>query len=152
MKSDSKRKIYKFLYCERGSISSRIVLVFLTLLIIGTSVVFLLENQKKNRREYHRKAMQLSDYGFQQVMEQGKEAVSKNPENIKGIEKTQYNEGWYKATVKTSKMDSTFLLNIVSEGHCGTESVIQNKKIFLSRKIIDEDTIWVVQQPKNNFQ
>lgn len=138
MKFYKKNNLHRILNGYYGGIPFRILLVFSTLIVIGIVVFFMLEYQKKINKIDHRKAIELSDYGIQKVMEQ-----ASDPAQIKGIIKTEYNGGWYKVDVSTSRSDSTLLISIESEGSSGTQSVVQEKNICFYRSIIDGDSVWV---------
>ncbi len=131
-----------------GGISFRILLVAVTMILVGGSLFILLEKQKRGNRMDHRKAIELSDYGFQQVMEQAFEKLQNDPEQITGIARTEYNKGWYRVSVSTARKDSTLTLAIESEGCSGKQSVVQNKNIILLRTCVDGDSVWMPEMKK----
>ncbi len=143
MNTDNGKTYNRIADSDTGGMSLRILLVAVTLILIGGSLFFLLEKQKKVNRINHRKAIELSDYGFQQVMEQTFEKLQNDPEQITGIAKTEYNRGWYKVSVSTTRKDSTLLLAIESEGCSGKQSVVQERNIILFRTFFEGDSVWM---------
>ncbi len=128
-----------------GGVPFRILMIIFTLLLVGGSLFFMLENQKKKNKIDHRKAIELSDYGFQEL---GKKTFNEeeriNPEKIVGIEKKEHDGGWYAVTVSTSRSDTILSVLIESEGKFGTQSSVQKKTIQFKREILDDvDSIWV---------
>lgn len=124
-----------------GGIQFRIVMVLITLLLIGASMFLLLESQKHHSKIDHRKAIELSDYGFQQVMENLLDQLNSG-KPVSSIKPTDYNGGRYKVTVTTEQQDSTLVLRIKSEGSCGTQTVVKNEKVIVQRLINNADTTW----------
>lgn len=107
----------------------------------------MLENQKKKNKIDHRKAVELSDYGFQKL---GKKAfdgeAGVDPEKIAGIDKTPHEGGSYAVTVSTSRKNLVLSVLIESEGAFGTQTAIQKKTIQFSRDVLDSgDSVWVPQ-------
>ena len=127
---------------DTGGIPFRILLVVLTLILVGGSIYLLLENQKRKNKVDHRKATEFCDYGLQLVMEQLLQKINTN-EPVSGIEKTNYDGGWYKVLVTTSRSDSLLELSIQSIGGCGKQTVDRKEKVALYRSLVEGDSLWV---------
>ena len=140
---------YKSITNCNGGIPSRVTFVLITLIIIGSVLFLLLENQRKVNKYHHRKAIELSDYGLQQMMVQVGEHLGNDPTKIKGIVKTEYDEGWYKVDVTISQKDSVLTLAIESKGHSGSQEAVRKENIFLYRSIVEGDSaVWLPKQNK----
>ena len=132
-----------------GGIPSRVTFVLITLIIIGCVIFFLLENQRKINKYHHRKAIELSDYGLQQMMVLVGEYLGGDPTKIKSIEKTEYNDGWYKVDVEIVQKDSLLTLAIESKGHSGSQDAVRKEDIYLYRSVVEGDSvIWLPRQHK----
>lgn len=145
MKKNKRNSDSPLLFRCNGGIPFRILLILFTLLLVGGSLFFMLENQKKKNKIEHRKALELSDYGFQEL---GKKAFNGetgiDPEKIEGIEKKEHEGGWYAVTVSTTRNDSILSVVIESEGGFGTQSAVQKKTIQFKREVLNtDDSIWV---------
>ena len=148
MKTYGKSNPYKVIGNDNGGILSRVSFVLVTLILIGSVLFFLLENQRKVNKYHHRKAIELSDYGLQQIMVQVGEYLGDDPAKIKGIAKTEYDEGWYSVKVKILPADSVLTLAIESKGHSGSQEAVRKENIFLYRSTGEDDSeIWL---PKQN--
>lgn len=128
-----------------GGVSFRIILVAATLCLIGGSMFFIIDKQNKKSKTNHRKAIELSDYGFQFVMERESLQLSKDPSKIKGVERTEYNNGWYKVSITTTLVDSLYKIDIESKGTSGAQTVIQKKKITLKKLVDTDEIVWIPQ-------
>lgn len=149
MKSCGKSYPYKIIGNCNGGIPSRVTFVLITLIIIGSVLFVLLENQRKVNKYHHRKAIELSDYGLQQMMVQVGENLGDDPTKIKGIAKIEYDEGWYKVNVKILQEDSILTLAIESKGHSGSQEAVRKMNVFLYRSIVEGDSvIWLPKQNK----
>lgn len=149
MKSCGKSYPYKIMGNCNGGIPSRVTFVLITLIIIGSVLFFLLENQRKVNKYHHRKAIELSDYGLQQMMVQVGENLGDDPTKIKGIAKIEYDEGWYKVNVKILQEDSVLTLAIESKGRSGSQEAVRKMNVFLYRSIVEGDSvIWLPKQNK----
>ena len=145
----NKNYSYKTIGNCNGGIPSRVTFVLITLIIIGSVLFFLLENQRKINKYHHRKAIELSDYGLQQMMVQVGEYLGGDPTKIKGIEKTEYDDGWYKVDVEILPKDSVLTLAIESKGHSGSQDAARKENIFLYRSVVEGDSvIWLPKQQK----
>ena len=128
-----------------GGIPLRILLILITLSLVGGSLFFMLENQKKINKINHRKAVELSDYGFQEL---GKKAFDNatgvDPEKIEGIARTEYDGGWFAVSVSTTRKNDVLSVEIKSEGRYDTQSAVQKKTITFRRETLDSgDSAWV---------
>jgi hypothetical protein len=126
---------------NRGGISTRILLVIFTLAILASSVYFLLEKQRKTYEINHRKAVELCEYGFQQFMEKLIEKLN-NDTSITGINRTDYNGGWYEVNVSGDRKGNKLFLTITSIGNKGTQSTIKKEVISLKRTVSNGDSLW----------
>jgi len=133
---------------RKGGIRSRVTFVIITLVVIGSVLFLFLENQRKINKYHHRKAIELSDYGLQQMMEQVGEHLRKDPTKIAGIEKTEYDEGWYKVEVTISQKDTVLTLAIESKGHSGSQEAVRKENVLLCRTTVEGDSVWLPQQSK----
>ncbi len=131
----------KFISCS-GGISFRILLILVTLILIGCSLFLLLENQKKKNKIFHRKAIELSDLGIQQIMENISDKLNSDPSQIQSIPKTEYGEGWYKVEVSATRKDSILSLIIKSEGNVESQSAMRKESIYLKRSVVNGDSVW----------
>lgn len=147
MKSCGKSYSYKIIGNCNGGIPSRVTFVLITLIIIGSVLFVLLDNDRKISKYNHEKAIIISEYGFQQAMQQAYTQLNDN-KKIKGIEKTEYDEGWYKVDVSSSLSDSILILIVESEGNCGNQSVVKKENISLIRSFRDDDSVWVHRENK----
>ena len=146
MKSCGKSYSYKIIGNCNGGIPSRVTFVLITLIIIGSVLFVLLDNDRKISKYNHEKAIIISEYGFQEMMEQVGKYLRDDPSKIKDIEKTEYDEGWYKVDVSTSLDDSILTLIVKSEGNCGNQSLVKKDSIFLIRSFRDDDSVWMRKQ------
>lgn len=125
-----------------GGIRSRVTFVIITLVVIGSVLFLFLENQRKLNRYNYEKAIMISEYGFQQAMQRIYMQLNNNME-IEGIEKTEYDEGWYEVEFSSSRKDSILTLVVRSKGRCGKQSVVKKESIPLVRSFKDKDSIWI---------
>ncbi len=145
---NKKYSCLKVLNSSKGGIWSRVTFVIITLVVIGSVLFLFLENQGKINKYHHRKAIELSDYGLMQMMEQVGEHLREDPTKITGIEKTEYDEGWYKVEVTISQKDTALTLAIESKGHSGSQEAVRKENILLYRSTIEGDSVWLPQQSK----
>jgi len=141
MKKRKGRKVGSSFPLDTGGVPFRILLVILTLIIVGGSLYVLLESQKKRNKIDHRKATELCDYGLQLFMEQILEKLNTEGD-IEGIQKTDYDNGWYKVAVETSRSDTVLILTIKSEGGSGKQIVEREQKITLYRSMENGNAQW----------
>jgi len=141
MKKTTKRVTGGAFAGDSGGIPFRILLVVLTLIIVGGSLYVLLESQKRKNKIDHRKATELSEYGLQLFMEQILEKLNTEGD-IEGIQKTDYDDGWYRVTVETSRSDTALHLTILSEGGSGKQVVERTQKITLYKSKEDDNAQW----------
>ena len=128
---------------KNGGISIRIAFVLLTLFLVGLSVYFLLEKQRKTYKINHRKAIEFCEYGFQSYMAELYEKLQDDPTNLTGIPKTEYNDGWYKVDVVTTYENEHLRVFIISTGSKGTQSVTKKESITLLRSEENGETMWI---------
>ena len=126
---------------KRGGISIRILFIIFTLAVLASSVYFLLEKQRKASEINHRKAVELCEYGFQQFMQQLIKKLNDNA-SITGIKRTDYDGGWYKVDVSSKRKGSQLILNITSIGSKGTQSATKEEVIYLTRSVLNGDSLW----------
>ncbi len=141
--SQYKNKIVEILISNRGGVPIRILFILVTFLLIGGSLFLMLENQKNKNKIAHRKAIELSDYGLQQMMMKISEQLNDDPSQIQGINKTEFNEGWYTVAVSVTQESDILTFSIESEGHVGTQSGLQKRKVTLKQSVVDGDTTWM---------
>lgn len=131
-----------------GGVSFRITLIIFSMLVIGFSIFFLIENQRKTKKNSHRKATELCDYGLQKVMADALGKINSDTAKLNSIPKTLFRDGWYKVNVTISKKDTIMTLIIESEGCVKSQSVVQKKEVCLYQTMIDSNIVWVPQHMK----
>lgn len=130
-----------------GGIRSRVTFAIITLVVIGSVLFLFLENQRKLNKYNYEKAIMISEYGFQQAMQQAYRQLNNNAK-IEGIEKTEYDEGWYEVEILSSRKDSILTLAVKSKGSCGKQSVVKEESIPLVRSFKDNDSVWIRKQDR----
>jgi hypothetical protein len=140
-----KHPCVKVLDSKYGGIRSRVSFAIITLVVIGSVLFLFLENQRKLNKYNYEKAIMISEYGFQQAMQQAYKQLNSN-ETIEGIEKTEYDEGWYEVDMSSSRKDSILTLIVRSKGMCGKQSVVKEESIPLIRSFKDNDSVWILKQ------
>jgi len=128
---------------DSGGISLRIILILITLILVGAGTYYILEKNNKKNMINHRKALECSDYGLQQIMILASDNIYKNPLKICSIPKTKYGDGWYRVTVHSVRKEDIITITIISEGITDSQSASQEKTVIL-HQIIEQsgDTIW----------
>ena len=140
-----KHPYVKVLDSKYGGIRSRVTFAIITLVVIGSVLFLFLENQRKLNKYNYEKAIMISEYGFQQAMQQAYKQLNNN-EKIEGIDKTEYDEGWYEVDMSSSRKDSILTLIVKSKGICGKQSVVKEESIPLIRSFKDNDSVWILKQ------
>ena len=132
----------RFLNTVRGGIGIRVLFVFVTLAVVGVCVYSLLEVQRSNIRQNHRIAAERSDQGLQVVMESNADVVRVDPMRFAGVPRTAAPDGWYEVTVSASRADSVVNIRIAATGVCGSEKVVQERSVTLTRRGSDSTATW----------
>ena len=122
---------------ETGGVILRIVIALMTLIVIGGAIYGVLYSRLQDQQTYHRKALEVSEYGLMLALEQ----LHNEPSWRAGFEKTPYDEGWYKVTVKEREENGKILLEITSLGTM--RSSTNTKVCVLSREKSAPDSSWV---------
>jgi hypothetical protein len=121
---------------ESGGMGIRVALALGTLLVVGTLIATLLQNNGRQQLEAHRKAVTISEYGLQIALDK----LQTQPSWTDGIEKTPYDGGWYSVSLRRFTLRDTMLLEIKSEGHLGDAA--DSKECLLARCMMNGDSAW----------
>ena len=122
---------------EYGGVVVRALIVVVTLCIVGGAIYYLLLSFGRDQEAYHRKALAISEYGLQVVLQQLQSGASVS----EVVPKTEYDKGWYRVTFDKYLRSDTMFLDVRAEGHAGSES--EKRECILFREIRGGDTMWV---------
>ncbi len=120
----------------QGGIALRVLLIAISFVVVGGSIIWILQNFQRNQETNQRKALHISEYGLQRALEH----LAENPSWSGGIPKTPSDGGWYEVEVKRDTVGNREELRIVSSGHSG--SVVRRKTAVLSRTRGSPDSVW----------
>lgn len=132
----------KIFNCQAGGIQLRIVFAIVTFIGVALFLGFFISKKSEVAKEDHRIATLLSDKGLQIFMESTHQSLLSSPLSVKGIEKEEYEDGWFEVNVSASLKDSLCSVVIESIGGSGKSRVSQEKTIKLIRHITETDTAW----------
>jgi len=119
-----------------GGIGIRILIVFISLIVIGGAIVIILTNNQAKQQIYYRKVNLISEYGLMIALQK----LHQYPSWYGNINKTMYEDGWYRVKMKKQKNADTLFLVLSSEGHF--KSASDTKQCILSLSIINGDSLW----------
>lgn len=103
---------------NKGIVVFRILIVFLTLLVVGFSIYGILRNVGQKQQVFHRKALAVSEYGLMKALQK----VDTGIFEFSDIPKTECEDGWYSVSFKKFEKNDTVFLRIVSIGQVGPSS------------------------------
>jgi hypothetical protein len=122
---------------QRGGLKALLFFVVLTLLGVAGTVFFIIGSYQKNQPMYQRKALQLSEYGLLEALQQ----LQQQPSWKAGFERTPYRDGWFRVVVTAHDSLVPAGLTLVSEGHSGTLTRRQICELRLQLP----DSVWIQQ-------
>jgi len=122
---------------ENGGVIFRVIAALVTLVVIGGAIFGLLSTHQQAQQTYHRKALEISEYGLMLAL--GK--LHEEPSWRAGFPKTSYDDGWYKVRMSEKQQGEKIYLTITSEAGIGSSTDV--KECVLSRSRSETDTAWV---------
>lgn len=127
-------------YLQQGGVIFRIMAAFTTLIIIGALMYSLIQDYQQNGQEYHRKAIELSEYGMLLTLQK----INEKPSWREGYKKTSYESGFFSVELRPCLQDQTLYMTIVSRGYMN--SVTEERQIVLMLQVEGKDSTWIPQQ------
>jgi hypothetical protein len=127
---------------NRGGVGGRIVLIVATLAVVASAIFWFLDSRQKNLEVLNRKAVEIGEYGLMQALAH----VKDNPSWTGNLPRTDYEGGWFAATVKSRMNADTAFLEVESAGHIG--SVSRKQECTLRLFVTSGDSVWVQQSIK----
>ncbi len=127
-------------YLQHGGVIFRIIAAFTTLIIIGALIYSLIQDYQQNGQEYHRKAIELSEYGMLLTLQK----INEKPSWREGYKKTSYENGFFSVELRPYLQDQTLYMTIVSRGYMN--SVTEERQIVLMLQVEGKDSTWIPQQ------
>lgn len=127
-------------YLQQGGVIFRIMAAFTTLIIIGALIYSLSQDYQQNGQEYHRKAIELSEYGMLLTLQK----INEKPSWREGYKKTSYESGFFSVELRPCLQDQTLYMTIVSRGYMN--SVTEERQIVLMLQVEGKDSTWIPQQ------
>ena len=122
---------------QHGGIIFRIIVAFTTLFLIGVVIYSLIQNFQQNGQEYHRKAIELSEYGMLLTLQK----INESPSWREGFRKTSYENGFFAVDLRPYLQEQTLFMTIISRGQIN--SVTEERQIVLRLEIGGSDSSWV---------
>lgn len=122
-----------------GGVILRSLIAVVTLAVIGTAIMVILNNYGQRQEVLHRKAIAISEYGLLVALQK----IQASPDESAEQEKTVYDDGWFRVQQKQYEKRDTLFLKIVAEGHAG--SVVERRECILSLDRTIKETRWVRQ-------
>jgi hypothetical protein len=122
---------------QNGGIKLLMILACVTLVLVGGGVFLLTRSYQKDQPVHRRKALQISEYGLLQALQQ----LQQQPSWHEGFDKTEYKDGWYTVTLQRSDSAGTPITTLVSTGYSGALSRRQICELYLSTD--KKDSVWV---------
>ncbi len=132
----------QWLDSQYGGVALRILWIAATLVIVSIAIYWFLDKGQQNQEVLNRKATEISEYGLLIALERLKD----NPSRTSEIAKTEYEGGWYTATLKRLSSNDTVFLAVESIGHAG--SVSKKQACTLRLEINGADSVWIRQSIK----
>ncbi|NLL13304.1 MAG: hypothetical protein GX267_07865 [Fibrobacter sp.] len=130
----------KAICLQQGGVIFRIIAAFTTLIIIGALIYSLVQDYQQNGQEYHRKAIELSEYGMLLTLQK----INEKPSWREGYKKTSYEDGFFSVELRPSLQEQTLFMTIVSRGYMN--SVTEERQIVLMLQVEGNDSTWIPQQ------
>jgi hypothetical protein len=127
---------------QDGGIGLRIIIAVVSLAVLALVVVFVIGSFQKTQQTHLRRAGQISEYGLLQALDK----LQNSPSWRAGIDKTAYEDGWYRVTCSGKDSSGTILLTVTAEGHSG--QTMRKQISVLSLSISGTDSVWVQQNLK----
>ncbi len=124
-----------------------VVPIIIGLLISVAVIAFLatkvMNNSREEKKEFRRIAIEMSDYGFQEMTMRLESMSDLANEDFVSIESTEVDNGWYKLNVQKNVIHDTMVVIIESVGGAGTERVSQERQFKLINTEVDTIPYWV---------
>lgn len=114
-----------------------IVSLLITFVIFVTVFNIFIKKKGEQTKIDRRIATQMSDYGFQHIMEPLRSMEELANDSFSSVDSTADGEGWYKIEVHKEVKYDTMYISIESFGGAGTE-VVKQQKIFKLLKCENE--------------
>jgi hypothetical protein len=127
---------------DRGGVGIRILWIAATLIVVAAAIFWFLDKGQKNQEVLGRKAVEISEYGLLMALDRLKDS----PSWYSGLPKTDYETGWYTATVRRQASSDTTFLVVEAVGHAGPVARRQGCVLRLEKN--GNDSIWVRQSIK----
>ena len=127
---------------ERGGVGLRVLWIAATLVAVAAAIFWFLDKGQKNQEVLDRKAVEISEYGLLMSLQRLKDS----PSWCSGLPKTEYETGWYTATVKRQASNDTTFLVVEAVGHAGP--VARKQGCILRLEKNGNDSVWVRQSIK----
>lgn len=127
-------------YLQQGGVIFRIMAAFTTLIIIGALIYSLIQDYQQNGQEYHRKAIELSEYGMLLTLQK----INEKPSWREGYKKTCYESGFFSVELRPNLQNQTLYMTIISRGYMN--SVTEERQIVLMLQVEGTDSTWIPQQ------
>jgi uncharacterized membrane protein YraQ (UPF0718 family) len=125
---------------QQGGVIFRVIVAFTTLVVIGVLIYVLIQNYQQNSQEYHRKAIELSEYGMLLTLQK----INEKPSWKEGYKKTSYESGFFSVEMRPYLQDQTLYMTIISRGYMST--VTEERQIVLRLQVEGTDSSWVPEQ------
>lgn len=129
----------KFDIAQHGGIVFRVIIAFTTLLLIGAALYSIIMNYQENGQEYHRKAIEISEYGMLLSLQK----INEKPSWRDGFKKTEYENGFFTVELHPHYHGQTLYMTIISRGEL--KSVVEERQIQLMLQVTGADSSWVPQ-------
>lgn len=122
---------------QDGGVIFRIISAFTTLLLIGVLLYSLIQSYQQKGGEYHRKAIELSEYGMLLTLQK----INSDPSWGEGFKETAYENGSYCVEMRKHFNDDTIFMTIISKGQIC--SVTEERQIVLRLQVTSGDSSWI---------
>jgi len=132
----------KILAAQNGGVKLQIVWLAATLIVVGAAIFWFLDRGQQSQEVLNRKATEIGEYGLLMALDRLKD----NPSLTREIAKTEYEGGWFSASLKRLASNDTIFLAVEAIGHAG--SVSRKQGCVLRLEIKGADSIWIRQSVK----
>lgn len=119
-----------------------IIGLVVSLLVIIVLVTFSVNRTNENMKIDRINATQMSDLGFQLLIESINQIEELADEGFKTTDTIHEENGWYKLEVQKKINDDTMVVSITSVGGTGDEIVSQHKRFILHKSVKDTGVAW----------
>jgi hypothetical protein len=124
---------------ERGGVGIRILLIAATVAAVALAIFWFLDKGQQDQEVLNRKAVETGEYGLLMALQRLKD----NPSWCEGLDRTEYESGWYTVSVKRQAGQDTTFLVVESVGHAG--QVARKQGCILRLEKNGSDSVWVRQ-------